>query len=1097
MFYVIEVWISKSFPELPFAYFLVPSLTFSALYKHNTSMDSPAISQATRWLSPVLDKTKPKPLGQSLLQQLSQALPAPPPPLSEGEKSMAAAVVMHALTLLANLKSEAQARTGGERTGPQLVSPAEVRAVVCLLDLVVLEGIYPSLTWGVGVPIERRTRSAALPGLVTGRGSTKVEEVRDRRDVDLLRLAVGRLLGLLSGEDVVAEGNLVRRAGDRVLVDVIAGCAELAFNPENGDTGEWSGKFRVLIDGIPTPQLLPLLLQLLTPKTPLFFRDPLAKALSLIPFKRPNAVRHIIELFLSTDTPADSSTPVPSNMSIEALGKASKIICAVPSSVSAGEYFSKVCAELLELLDSEDILMVRAAGFVIADVLGRKGRGIEEMVERVLVVPLISRLDPGVSARVVEEAAPEKAEVRKEEMKSSSVLLAFEDSPPPLAKSAISGAPPGRPLVAEMEDYTAKDLDIKPLVSETDLSSALRHLEILLSSQPSPTLPQRLVSPILLPLWALTNFAKSTGRNTWYERVISLLKTYIKTSPDESVLRKIQGRILYSGGEAWEFGSGSEGGIEIRSRIGGAAGFDLDRADARVQEFLGLLEDGGASSGVFNDFFLRILRTWLGRRNSEVEDPVEMFTTLKILQEVLGRYEETLAKNPTQILQIVKGVLDEHVEYLEGLKTSAKAVITPSLDGLGKIVSNSPPPYPKADGGGEENERTQTLTMALSLLSVIISNPTTKLTPPDERLIQTLQPAFAHITASKFTNPDIKTLTLNITSLLTLHPPSPSAHSSSSTTTLLTRQRETYTLALSYLRDPLIPVRAHGLHLLRELILSSSPVINIQTTLSQLISQLKDDDSFVYLNTIKCLSALTDRHPGSVTRMLVEAYLDSEEGQGELNLDQRLRLGEALLVTVQRLGGALVGETARVLSEAMISTASSRRRHKRTPRHDPPKDEEKPAAEYERIRTSALSILGAAIETNSIGLGPGIVSDALDVCVSILTLETAAEGATLRRAAVVCICGVLKALVGGGGDSGGGVGEEVEWKEGVWEVVRGRVSEIRRVMGYLGVTDGDGLVREQTRVVMENLEAVVWIWVGRGSAGAGGMLGNLEGLVGV
>ncbi|CAZ84567.1 unnamed protein product [Tuber melanosporum] len=660
-----------------------------------------------------------------------------------------------------------------------------------------------------------------------------------------------------------------------------------------------------------------------------------------------------------------------------------------------------------------------------------------------------------------------------------------------------------------MEDDTAKDPDIKPLVSETDLSNALRHLEILLSSQPSPALPQRLVSPILLPLWALTNFAKSTGRSTWYERTILLLRTYIKTSPDESALQKIQGRILYSGGEAWEFGPGSEGGIEIRFRVGGAAGFDLSKADARVQEFLGLLEDDGVSGGVFNDFFLRILRVWLGRRNSEVEDPVEMFTTLKILQEVLGRYEEMLAKNPTQILQIVKGVLDEHMEYLEGLNTSAEAVITPSLDGLGKIISNSPPPYLKADGGGEElgeeNERTQTLTMALSLLSVIISNPTTKLTHLDERLIQILQPALAHITASKFTNPDIKTLMLNITSLLTLH--SPSTNSPSSPTTLLTRQKETYLLALSYLRDPLIPVRAHGLHLLRELILSSSPVINIQTTLSQLISQLKDDDSFVYLNTIKCLSALTDRHSGSVTRMLVEAYLDNEEeGQGKLSLDQRLRLGEALLATVQRLGGALVGETARLLSEAMISTASSRRRrhHKHTPPHDPPKDEEGEnpvaAAEDERIRTSALSILGAAIETNPTGLGSGIISNALDVCVSILTLETAAEGATLRRAAVVCISGVLKALVGGGG--GGGSVEEagVGWREGVWEVVRERVSVIRRVVGYLGVTDGDGLVREQARVVMENLEAVVWVWVGRGGtsvAVGGGMLGNLEGVVGV
>ena len=806
-------------------------------------------------------------------------------------------------------------------------------------------------------------------------------------------------------------------------------------------------------------------------------------------------------------------------MSIEALSKASEIICAVPSSVDAGEYFSKVCVELLELLDSEDVLMMRAAGFAIANVLGRKGRGIEETVERVLVIPLISRLDPGISAGVKEEFAPRKVEESKREGKESSpALLAFEDPPPP-AKLMVSEPPPRGSLVAVIEDDTAEDLSVKPLIPEIDLSNALRHLEILLSSQPSPTLPQRLIAPILLPLWALTNFAKSTGRSTWYERTLSLLKTYIKTSPDDSVLQRIQGQILYSRGDIWEFGPGSEGGIEIRSRIRSAAEFDVRETEARVQEFMGLLEDGGVGGAVLNDFFLGILRTWLGRRNNEAEDPVKMFTTLKILQEVLGRHEETLAKNPTQILQIVKGVLDEHVEYQESLKVSSKDIVTPSLGGLGKIVSNSPPAGPKADGGGEELDeedgRTQTLTMTLSLLSVIISNPTTKLTPSDERLIQTLQPALTHITTSKFTNSDIKTLTLNITSLVTLYSSSASPSSSSTTATLLTRQRETYTLALSYLQDPLVPVRAHGLHLLRELILSSSPVINIQNTLAQLINQLKDDDSFVYLNIVKCLSALTERHSGTVTRMLVEAYLDDDDGKGggeggkeKLSLDERLRLGEALLATVQRLGGALVGETARVVGEGMITIVSRRRTRRQRPsdpseewdtntQDDEEEEEEEDEAltshaaqvltswpstnetEDQRMRTSALSILGAAIETNPTGLGQRIISDALDVCMSILTLETAVGAAILRRAAVVCVCGILKALVGLGEDGDGEV-----WREGVWEVVKGRIVEIRRVVGYLLVTDGDGLVREQARVVIENLDAVVGVWVGRGGASA-------------
>ena len=92
-----------------------------------------------------------------------------------------------------------------------------------------------------------------------------MEEVRDRKDVELLGLVVERLLELLRGEGSVAGGDLLRRAGDRVLVDVMAGCAELAFNPENGDTGEWKENFRVLIDGFVSVSFSQTITRILTP----------------------------------------------------------------------------------------------------------------------------------------------------------------------------------------------------------------------------------------------------------------------------------------------------------------------------------------------------------------------------------------------------------------------------------------------------------------------------------------------------------------------------------------------------------------------------------------------------------------------------------------------------------------------------------------------------------------------------------------------------------------------------------------------------------------------------------------------------------------
>lgn len=58
--------------------------------------------------------------------------------------------------------------------------------------------------------------------------------------------------------------------------------------------------------------------------------------------------------------------------------------------------------------------------------------------------------------------------------------------------------------------------------------------------------------------------------------------------------------------------------------------------------------------------------------------------------------------------------------------------------------------------------------------------------------------------------------------------------------------------------------------------------------------------SYIYLNAVKGLSALTDVHGNEIIKKLGEIYSDENE-----KLDSRLRIGEALLQTIQRCGEAL------------------------------------------------------------------------------------------------------------------------------------------------------------------------------------------------
>lgn len=793
-------------------------------------------------------------------------------------------------------------------------------------------------------------------------------------------------------------------------------------------------------------------------------------------------------------------------------------------------YFSNVCPQLLDILRSTDPGMERAAAYVIAELLGKKGPSVKETVDTEIIRKIISSFDPSISAPPAPASTP--AAPKPESKKSSSALLAFEDEPTPAAQPSRS------PMVFEIFDESdARAAEPKspsqgPLVSDSELSMAFRNLEVLLASHPTPLLPQRLISPILIPLWGLMGYAKSIGRSAWHKRTAAILKSYFAVSLDQAVLEKIQEGLTFTGGEDWEYAPGSSGGIEIRATTAKKSGVNMELINSRVEELLGILGDDSVPSSVLSEFFLSIFRTWLARREDE---PMKMLITVKILQEMLQTHGETLAKKPTEILQIIKSVLDEYVDYLEALKNSSTEPIgAPSFATLSRIVQE---PSSESMGGDDEDEtqRAETVAMALTLLSILISSPDTKLSESDERLVTTLNPALRYLSSAVGIDPNLTSLAVNITSLVLLHAPTTS--NSSTPTPLADTQREKYTTALSYLRDPLIPVRAHGLYLLRELILERAPIVDVTNTARLLITMLKDGDSFVYLNVVKCLSALTDRHSKTVTKMLVTAYLNDADilDLGEkLGLDERLRIGEALLGTVQRLNQALVGEVAETVAEAMLSIVSRRRQNPTPP---VPKTEDASTNEDEmdldvdpdtgvqltarqleqrathskivagwsstphedlRIRASALSILGSAVQTNPAGLGQRLLREAVDTALAVLTQETALESAILRRAAVLCVSAVLNGLVRADEEDR----EGRAWRAGVWAVVKPRAGDLKRVLGYVRVTDVDGLVREQAGAVEDSVEAVVEraMLGGRVSLGGGegrGLQARVAGMGGI
>ena len=133
--------------------------------------------------------------------------------------------------------------------------------------------------------------------------------------------------------------------------------------------------------------------------------------------------------------------------------------------------------------------------------------------------------------------------------------------------------------------------------------------------------------------------------------------------------------------------------------------------------------------------------------------------------------------------------------------------------------------------------------------------------------------------------------------------------------------QETYQKALKLLQDPLLPVRAHGLLLLRQLVSSrSTPGGNLEPPsidsalvpgiLSIFLQSLQDDDSYIFLNAVQGLSAMGDGFGKETLKGLVDMYAQGSDGMASTaftrhDIDQRTRIGEALGQVIRRCDSAL------------------------------------------------------------------------------------------------------------------------------------------------------------------------------------------------
>ncbi|KAJ2614866.1 hypothetical protein H4S08_001518 [Coemansia sp. RSA 1365] len=225
--------------------------------------------------------------------------------------------------------------------------------------------------------------------------------------------------------------------------------------------------------------------------------------------------------------------------------------------------------------------------------------------------------------------------------------------------------------------------------------------------------------------------------------------------------------------------------------------------------------------------------------------------------------------------------------------------------------------------------------------------------------------------------------------ILALHPSQPEHSSDKSTegTDRTDPETERFNNALRDSYSELVPIKAHGIIELRNMVISKSTALHsterMEAVISVFVKMVQEADSFLYLNAIRGLSALADHHGHRFIPQLVDMYTDST-----FTIDQRLRIGESLQQSIVRAGEMLGDYSEHIVPNLLNNIRAT----------DTNNDN------YTEILVhSTLSILSAIARTCPLALQKWILQliNALDSLMIVMANKEDEMSIVVRRAAVV------------------------------------------------------------------------------------------------
>ena len=816
---------------------------------------------------------------------------------------------------------------------------------------------------------------------------------------------------------------------------------------------------------------------------------------------------------------SSQSSPERLLLTTDALTQVSRLLCSPPSTTDADIYFSALAVQLYFLLDGEaGPDMAKAAGRIIGSgILGRKSLGASGAVGwRLFAQPLLDIINPSIQNIRIDSIAKSKQDA---------VLDSPLSSEPKLSQALqrlLTIVETTRNVGLTRRLFSSLYLSIWGLHNyaaqrcpNTIWSGTTWNILEIYSSRCASAKQLSEISSNLL--W--------NGPSSW---------TY---GPGSLGGIEIRRRTLQD-----DLANDPTNIIDIMGSV-----------DQRATTFTKLLETT-VDDDTISNIFLHVSRRWLLPRSSQgalhildedSENPLDSLISATLVKAMFERLQHRISKSYDHVLQLVKQILGEYVDVQRNEQEERKDQQRPSYKGLRNIaqVNNT---NNKSVGLQEDDGSIEVVSISLSLLNAILNTIDGPLSPEIPAILVSFKTDLTFLSQTSSIPTSICSTAQDLLSIISLLV-SPPLVSNIPTFPLpipqhdsLSRDRQTHQSTLTSLSDSHPAIRAEGLHHLGTLISNHSPVIDPMTTTHLLLPVLRDPEEYVYLSAIRTLVLLVAQNPRTVLQVLLDAYADRRENRG---LDERLRIGEAIGKCVDALvqdsAVAITGEAPRLVAEALIGVAG-RRGTRAKEAQDREMKREKADGEarkawggevpvlsdllsqedYEskedditndalakilegwegtggeedvRMRTSAVSLLGKIVESYPTALDDAMLAVSLDLATFILKLEIGSEKAILRRAAVLCMMGLVNNL-------------DAVWCQGKGKGLQhvvGRLDGVESVLRYARDVDADELVREQAAVVLGEVEELrMKVVLGldgpeRGTAELVGLRPTLGGAVGM